>query len=813
MDATFTKGNLGPLDVGLGFLPPTGVGLSLEAGGFKGGGFLIVDTDKGEYAGGLELDFIGLVTVKALALLTTKFPDGHRGFSLLIIISAEFPPIQLGFGFTLVGVGGLIGLSRTVDSDALREGVHQGAIDSVLFPVNIVANAARIVNDLRRLFPPAEDHFLVGPMVKFGWGTPTIISLEFGLILDLPRPAFFIIGRLRLGLPFQDAPLIDIRVAFAGGIDFEAGQLWFDGTLLGSRLLTFTLTGDMAIRLYWKENANFVLTVGGFHPAYTPPPMQLGGLQRLGITIFDGNPRLRAETYVAITSNTVQFGAKAELYFGVDIFNVYGFIALDVLIQFDPFRFIATLTAMLAVRSGSSTLMAIRIDALLEGPAPWHAKGTGHFEISLIIDIEIDVGFEVTIGDAAHDTLPAVAVLPQAGGGGRDRPSNWRAVLPVGTNLHVSLRAYEPPPGAIVLHPFGSLEIVEKLVPLNLPVQKLGTQRIGDGKVFAHRARAAGADARAAGAAARAVRAGAVRRHVRRAEALEPLVRALRRRRPGRRRQRRQRRLRQEPERRATKSIYMPNRPKRPRFRVAQKLFDTFARTGAVSQSSLSAAQTAPSPLGAEKVIVAAERFAVASKTDLAVHDAAMVFTTEAEAHAAMQPCRDQGSVAEARAPGHPVFPDEGIMSFGEYSFLPWLRRGIANELQTPAASASRASVDVTVRVRSDAGGLDVAAAAGPARRPRRSRRPQPADGAAHGAAARHRQLRAELSRLRRFLRRGLRLAVHAGGTRQDHAPPDAVADAAGAQGGRVQDAEAADRCPRSKWIAADRPDDDPAAR
>jgi hypothetical protein len=83
--------------------------------------------------------------------------------------------------------------------------------------------------------------------------------------------------------------------------------------------------------------------------------------------------------------------------------------------------------------------------------------------------------------------------------------------------------------------------------------------------------------------------------------------------------------------------LYLPKRTTaRVFFRVAQKLFDAFARTGAVSQSPLSAAQTAPSPLGAAKVIVAAERFTVASKADLVVHDAAMVFTTEAEARAAM---------------------------------------------------------------------------------------------------------------------------------------------------------------------------------
>ena len=48
-------------------------------------------------------------------------------------------------------------------------------------------------------------------------------------------------------------------------------------------------------------------------------------------------------------------------------------------------------------------------------------------------------------------------------------------------------------------------------------------------------------------------------------------------------------------------------------------------------------------------------------------------------------------------------------MNFGEYSFIPWLRRGIANQMQTPARAASRAALGVTVRVRSDtAPALDV---------------------------------------------------------------------------------------------------------
>ena len=50
--------------------------------------------------------------------------------------------------------------------------------------------------------------------------------------------------------------------------------------------------------------------------------------------------------------------------------------------------------------------------------------------------------------------------------------------------MQVTLRQFEPAPNVVILHPFGSLEITEKLVPLNLPIQRLGTQRIGDGHTF-----------------------------------------------------------------------------------------------------------------------------------------------------------------------------------------------------------------------------------------------------------------------------------------------------------------------------------------
>ena len=122
------QGNLGPVDIGFKFRPPNGVGLSIDAGVVKGGGYLFLDFDRGEYAGALELTFSEIVSLKAIGIITTKMPNGSDGFSLLIIITAEFGAgIQLGFGFKLIGVGGLLGLNRTMKLEPLAEGgAHRG---------------------------------------------------------------------------------------------------------------------------------------------------------------------------------------------------------------------------------------------------------------------------------------------------------------------------------------------------------------------------------------------------------------------------------------------------------------------------------------------------------------------------------------------------------------------------------------------------------------------------------------------------------------------------------------------------------------
>lgn len=474
-------GNLGPINLGLGFKPPNGIGLSLDTGVVKGGGYLYFDFDKEEYAGVLELSFSGIVTITAIGLLTTRMPDGSKGFSLLIIISVEFGTgIQLGFGFTLLGLGGLLGLNRTMRLDALTEGVRTGSINNIMFPRDVVANAPRIISDMRTFFPPEEGKFLIGPFAKIGWGTPTLVSVSLGIIIEIPGN-IAIIGVLRVALPADDAALIILQVSFIGAIEFDKKRIFFFASLFESRILYITLEGEMGLLIAFGDDANFVLSVGGFHPRFNPPPLPFPSPRRIAFDIIHTPTALiRVEGYFAVTSNTVQFGAHADLRFGFDDFGIEGHIGFDVLIQFSPFYFIAEISASVSLKAFGVGLFSIRLRFSLEGPTPYRAKGSG--SISLLF-FEISADFDITWGESRDTSLPPIAVILVLKGE-FEKMDNWRALLPAGNNLLVALRKFDAPANTVVLHPVGTLRISQKAVPLDLSIDKVGNQKPNDAKHF-----------------------------------------------------------------------------------------------------------------------------------------------------------------------------------------------------------------------------------------------------------------------------------------------------------------------------------------
>ncbi|MCM3873331.1 MAG: hypothetical protein ND895_21835, partial [Pyrinomonadaceae bacterium] len=424
-EVRFRPGNLGPVDLDIGFKPPNGIGLVINAPMVVGGGFLKFEPEKGEYSGVLQLEIAEKIAVKAIGLLNTRMPDGSKGYSLVLIIFAEgFTPIQLGLGFSLTGIGGLLGINRTFDEEALRAGLKNHTLDSVMFPRDPIRNAPQIISNLSRVFPAAKGSHLFGPMVQISWGTPALITAELAVVLEFgKRLRLLVLAQIAAILPKRENDLVRLQLDAVGVIDFDQGTAALDASLYDSRLLKkFALTGDMAMRLKWEGSPNFALAVGGLHPAFNPPA-NFPKLERIAINLCAGdNPRLRCEAYFALTSNTVQFGARAELYAAAAGFSIHGDIGYDVLIQFDPFAFVAEFHAQLQLKRGSTNLFKVRVEGSLAGPRPLHIKAKATFEI-LWWDVTVRVDKTLVSGERPPGPAP-IEVLPRLQEALRN-PANW----------------------------------------------------------------------------------------------------------------------------------------------------------------------------------------------------------------------------------------------------------------------------------------------------------------------------------------------------------------------------------------------------
>lgn len=162
----------------------------------------------------------------------------------------------------------------------------------------------------------------------------------------MPSPVILaLLGKVSIAIPpeeelFPDEePVISVNIDFVGILDFGRSQFSVDATLRDSYVAGCAIYGDMAFRLTWAGKRNMALAVGGLHPHFAPPP-GFPTLRRITVGLGDGdNPRI---TIDALTSNSRQFGAKAELYAEAAGFSVHGWLGFDALFTIRPLWFAST---------------------------------------------------------------------------------------------------------------------------------------------------------------------------------------------------------------------------------------------------------------------------------------------------------------------------------------------------------------------------------------------------------------------------------------------------------------------------------------
>jgi hypothetical protein len=461
------KGNLGPLNIDLGFKVPSGIGLILDAGPVTGGGFLLLDPVARRYGGALQLK-LSFITVTAFGL----YESVGGGVSFVAVLGIRFNPgIQLSFGFALSGVGGIIGINRQTNVDLLRERLASGASGNVLFCDDPLHKASSLLGDLGMFFPAAPGGFLVGPTLQITWLAP-LVRLDVGILLQFPGPSkIVLLGSLRalIGLD-ESLALLYVRMDFMGAIDTGARLISFDAQLVNSHVLGILhLTGETALRIGYGSPPYVVLSIGGFHPRFDPAPLHLPVIPRVGASLdasFLARVYLRLEMYLAFTSNTLQAGAHVQAGVELGPLSAEGHFDFDALLQFRPFWFEADFSAGMSVKAFGISFASVDIAGQVSGPGPVviHAEGSVRR-----LGIKVSGSATIEIGDHNKDAPAAVPSIVKALEGELNLVSNLRAD---GEDPAIILAKDRPPSTGVVVLPRGTLVWEQKRAPLKTLIQR-----------------------------------------------------------------------------------------------------------------------------------------------------------------------------------------------------------------------------------------------------------------------------------------------------------------------------------------------------
>ena len=448
----------------LGPLPPNAFVAALEAGPVKGGGTLVVLPDG--LSGVLTAD---LGFAQAAALASLREVDGEPSF--LAVLGAGFTPgIQLGFGIQIGRIGGVVGINRTLSTDALSARIGDGSAAKVLFPLDIGKDARATLEAAEDLFRPSVGSIVAGPTFRLSWlevAGKGFVSADLGVLVELPGPRrIAIVGVIRAGID----PVIRLNANIAGALDFAQERATIDAALIDSGALgVFTVYGDLAFATSWGPVAYTVLSIGGFYPGFRPEPAQLRPLKRLGFSLDNPLPGLRfkAEGYVAVTSNTLQLGGRLDVGYDAGIASLNGFIAVDALVQFTPFHIHAQLAAGLDVRFLGHTFAGVTLSGTLDAPGPMTIAGRLTVE-TFLKDFSFDDTW--TFGDARPlDATPPVRAVDVVAGEVAAR--NLRSLG--GADPMVLLAPVDADGEFAVVTARNGVEWRQHLVPLETPIDRV----------------------------------------------------------------------------------------------------------------------------------------------------------------------------------------------------------------------------------------------------------------------------------------------------------------------------------------------------
>lgn len=222
-----------------------------------------------------------------------------------------------------------------------------------------------------------------------------------------------LIGVSRAAIPPPDAgpgslELASVELALKARLSTTDGVLSVQSQLTDNSWLLSRdcqLTGGFAFFM-WFHQDQFVLTLGGYHPAFVRPP-QFPVVPRLGFHWAVSNAIVvKGETYFALTSGSVMAGGRLEVsYNKAGIYASFTAYA-DFLIAWDPFHYdvMAGVSVTAGFRLRACFFVCVTIDVSVSIGAFVHLLGPPlHGQVT--VDLEV-ASVTIAFGPDPHAPLP-----------------------------------------------------------------------------------------------------------------------------------------------------------------------------------------------------------------------------------------------------------------------------------------------------------------------------------------------------------------------------------------------------------------------
>lgn len=304
------------------------------------GGLVKFDGPPVEYDGMLliKVSQIGIVAVGAYS---TPTEAGGEQYTSVAIFAGVFVPIGITPIIKISALGLGVGYNRQIlvpsDLNTIPDFALVKALDR---PEDFANDPMGTLRDFRQQFPARRGSLWLAVGLR---GTSfEIVNVTAVLYIALDRGVEVgLLGVARMALPADDAAIVSVELALKVRFSSAEGLFSIQAQLTdNSWLLSHDcqLTGGFAYFM-WFTKSQFLLTLGGYHPAFKPLP-EYPVVARLGYH-WDllGVVHLKGESYFALTNTCIMAGTRMEATYGPDWLQLWFTAYADILVSWDPFYY------------------------------------------------------------------------------------------------------------------------------------------------------------------------------------------------------------------------------------------------------------------------------------------------------------------------------------------------------------------------------------------------------------------------------------------------------------------------------------------